>query len=88
MHTSPTTALKLDVFLRESPAVDSWKRMTAVCQETGEEEAGVGVAAAGELVATVVVLSTTAVAVGQAVAGRTAETVWAEGVARETAVLE
>lgn len=76
--------------LRESPAaVDCWKRITAVSQETGEEEAGVGAAAAaGELtVAAAVVLSTTAVAVGQAVAGRTAGTVWAGGVARGTAAL-
>jgi len=53
------------------------------------EEAGAGVAAAARKLtaATAVVLSRTAVAVGQAVAGWTAETVWGRSVALETAAL-
>ena len=90
-RTCRTTPLRLEVFLRESLAlaVDSWKRRTAVRQGTGEEEAGAGVAAAARKLtaATAVVLSRTAVAVGQAVAGWTAETAWGRSVALETAAL-
>ena len=34
--------MRLEVFLKDSPPIDSWKRRTAVRQGTGEEEAGGG----------------------------------------------